>query len=215
MPSMINDDSAAQNREATLEESRMDSESEFVKLPIKPHFYFNIMNSIYHSIAIDPDRAEVIILQFSEMMQFYIYECSKERVQLESEIRNIHNYIGLQNMRLESEPGISLKVGGDLQNFSIAPFILIGFIENAYQHSLSKQQKDSFLDIQLFVNNNNIQFRTVNSKSASITNNNSKNGTGFLKVKKRLDALYPSCHELIINDSPDQYAVSLIIQLDK
>lgn len=212
MSNLTQDNSEVQNEKNEMEQSRMDSEPEFLKLPIKPHFYFNIMNSIYHSITIDPDRAEVIILQFSEMMQFYIYECSKEKVQLESEIRNIHNYIGLQNMRLETEPGISIKVGGNLQNISIAPFLLIGFIENAYQHSLVKQQKNSFLDIQLFVDKNEIQFRVVNSKSADL-NNKSQAGSGLQRVKKRLNMIYPSRHQLVIHDDPNQFTVNLVIQL--
>ena len=214
MSNFKHENSKAENRVNELKEKRMDWEPEFLKLPIKPHFYFSIMNSIYHSITIDPDQAEVILLQFSEMMQFYVYECSKEKVPLESEIRNIHNYIGLQNMRLEAEPWVSVKVGGDLQNCSIAPFLLIGFIENAYQHSLANQPKASFLDIQLYVNNNRIQFRAVNSKSA-LMGTKGQSGTGLLKVKNRLDFLYPSRHELIIKDSPHQYAVSLVIELNK
>lgn len=197
-----------------LEKSRRVSEPEFLRLPIKPHFYFNIMNSIYHSITINPAQAEDILLQLSEMMQYYIYECSNKKVKLESEIRNIHNYIGLQNMRLGSAPGIQVKVSGDLQNQLISPFILITFIENAYQYGVADQQKDSFLEIQLSVSKNEIQFRAVNSKSLHLVNNKSQSGTNLLNVKKRLELLYPSRHRLTIKDSPHQYAVNLDIQLN-
>jgi sensor histidine kinase YesM len=197
-----------------LEQLRRESEPEFLRLPIKPHFYFNIMNSIYHSITIDPAQAEDILLQLSEMMQYYIYECSKKKVKLESEIRNIHNYIGLQNMRLASEPGIKVKVSGDLRDQVISPFILITFVENAYKYGVAEQRKDSFLDIQLSVNKNEIQFRAINSKSVPTLNNKSQAETELLNVKKRLELLYPSRHRLVIKDSPNQYAVSLDIQLN-
>lgn len=197
-----------------MEQMRRESEPEFLRLPIKPHFYFNIMNSIYHSITIDPAQAEDILLQLSEMMQYYIYECSKKKVKLESEIRNIHNYIALQNMRLASEPGIKVKVRGDLGDQLISPFILITFVENAYKYGVAEEQKDSFLDIQLSVNKNEIQFRAVNSKSVTMLNNKSLAGTDLLNVKKRLELLYPSRHRLTIKDSPHHYAVSLDIQLN-
>ena len=197
-----------------LEQLHRESEPEFLRLPIKPHFYFNIMNSIYHSITINPAQAEDILLQLSEMMQYYIYECSKKKVKLESEIRNIHNYIGLQNMRLASEPGIRVKVSGDLRDQLISPFILITFVENAYKYGVAEERTNSFLDIQLYVNKNEIQFRAINSKSVPMHNNKSKAGADLLNVKKRLELLYPSRYRLLIKDSPNQYDVSLDIQLN-
>ena len=117
-------------------------------------------------------------------------------------------------MRLASQPGIKVKVRGDLENQVISPFILITFVENAYKYGMTEESKDSFLDIQLSVNKNEIQFRAVNSKSVPILNGKSRAGTDLLNVRKRLELLYPSRYQLTIKDSPTQYAVSLDIQLN-
>ena len=117
-------------------------------------------------------------------------------------------------MRLASDPGIKVKVNGDLRNQLISPFILITFVENAYKYGVAEQRRNSFLDIELSVNKNKIQFRAINSKSIPTLNNKSQAGMDLLNVKKRLELLYPSRHRLIIKDSPNQYAVSLDIQLN-
>ena len=84
-----------QEKESTylVKQNKLESEIEFLKLQISPHFYFNVMNSIYHSIKIDPEQAEDIVLQLSEVMKYHIYDSSKEQVELEHELQNIHHYI--------------------------------------------------------------------------------------------------------------------------
>ena len=190
-----------------------DSEQQFINFPMKPHFFFNIMNSIYHSITLNPVQAETILLQLSEMMQFNIYECSKEKVQLENEIRNIQNYIALNNMRLSHQPEIHVEVNGDTQGQFIAPHILMTFVENAYQHGLTTQRDHSFLDINFFIHKNELQFSAVNSRAVTPPGHRIPAGRGLSKVKKRLESLYPLHHKLSIEESPAEYKVRLDMKL--
>lgn len=197
-----------------LKQYQLESELQFLKLQISPHFYFNIMNSIYHSIKIDPDQAEKIVMQLSDIMKYHIYDCHKEKVALHHEIKNIYNYIGLQRMRLSSEPVINIEVTGDLANKFITPFILLTFVENAFKHGLEKQSKQSSLHIQLNVTRDLMRFKISNSKPGSLTNIKSSHGNGLMNMKKRLELAYPLRHELEINDQDEQYDADLKIQLN-
>jgi LytS/YehU family sensor histidine kinase len=196
-----------------LRQHHLESELQFLKLQISPHFYFNIMNSIYHSIKIDPEQAERIVLQLSDIMKYHIYDCHKETVELEHELKNIHNYIGLQKMRLAKEPRIDIEVEGDLSNQLIAPLILITFVENAFKHGLENQSRQQSLVIHLKVSKNVMQFHISNSKPNLFAGSKSVDGAGLTNVKKRLELLYPSLHELQIDDQNDLYTVNLKIQL--
>jgi LytS/YehU family sensor histidine kinase len=105
-----------------VKQNQLESELQFLKLQISPHFYFNIMNSIYHSIKINPAQAEKIVMELSEIMKYHIYDCSREKVELTKELNAIRNYIGLQEMRLASKPNISIDVKGNLNNKFYCPF---------------------------------------------------------------------------------------------
>lgn len=197
-----------------LKQYQLESELQFLKLQINPHFYFNIMNSIYHSIKIDPDQAEKIVMQLSDIMKYHIYDCHKEKVELQHELKNIHNYIGLQRMRLSSEPVINIEVTGDFVNKFITPFILLTFVENAFKHGLEKQSKQSSLHIQLNVTRDLMRFKISNSKPESLSNIKSSNGNGLMNMKRRLELAYPNRYELEINDQKEQYDADLKIQLN-
>lgn len=196
------------------EQSRLESELEMLKLQISPHFLFNIMNTIYHSIKIDPEQAESSVLNLSQMMQYHIYECSKDKVSLQAEVKNINNYIGLQKMRLAKEPNMKIEISGNLSDKYIAPFILIPFVENAFKHGLEKHLNHSSLVISLDVNDHDLVFMIVNSKSIIGNNNGSEKGNGILNVKKRLALLYPGAHQLDINEDIQQFSVRLGMQLN-
>ncbi|MEO6168708.1 MAG: histidine kinase [Chitinophagales bacterium] len=197
-----------------LKQYQLESELQFLKLQISPHFYFNIMNSIYHSIKIDPEQAERIVLQLSDIMKYHIYDCRKDKVELEHEVQNLNNYIGLQKMRLSSDPVINIEVTGDLNQKFIAPFILLTFVENAFKHGLEKQSKKPTLHIQLSMTKNEMRFQISNSKPDFGTSIKAASGNGLINVKKRLELSYPLRHELLIEDQQDRYEVDLKIQLN-
>lgn len=196
-----------------LEQSRLESELEVLKLQISPHFFFNIMNSIYHSVKIDPDQAERIVLHLSQMMQYYIYDCSKDRVPLEGEVKNVLNYIALQKMRLATEPKISVHVTGNTVNKFIPPFIIITLVENAFRHGLEKQLHQPFLNIDLLIEEETLLFTVQNSKPSMVQGQISNNGAGLALVRKRLDLLYPSTYRLEIKNEDDKFLIQLKIAL--
>lgn len=198
-----------------VKESQLEAELQFLKLQISPHFYFNIMNSIYHSIKTEPERAEKIVMELSEMMKYHIYDCTKEKVEINKEMDAIRNYIGLQEMRLASKPAVEINVKGNTSNKLIAPFILITFVESALkQMALEKKSDQPFLHIRLEMMEDEMQFNVTYTQTHFAENGESFNGGGILAVKKRLELLYPSRHQLHIDGHNTHYSVNLKIQLN-
>jgi sensor histidine kinase YesM len=42
-----------------IEKANLESELQFLRLQLSPHFYFNVMNTIYHSIKLNPSRPKM------------------------------------------------------------------------------------------------------------------------------------------------------------
>ncbi|WPQ63435.1 histidine kinase [Chitinophaga sancti] len=73
-----------------LSQLRNETEVEFLKSQIKPHFLFNALNSIY-GIALNDQEAINILLEFSKLLRYLLYN-SDDRVALEEEIDIIRIY---------------------------------------------------------------------------------------------------------------------------
>jgi two-component system, LytTR family, sensor kinase len=194
-------------RNKQLEKEKLETELNFLKAQINPHFLFNALNSIYVLIGIDKDAAEKTMLRFSGLLRYQLYEC-KDKVEIEKELNFLNDYIGLETLRKEN----NLKVDYDFPNAIpyklIAPFILIPFVENAFKHVSRNGDQPNFIDIQASFVNNIFLFSVMNSVNRTSDRFENK-GIGLQNVKRRLELLYPAKHQLKIENDKNSFSVNL------
>jgi LytS/YehU family sensor histidine kinase len=130
-------------------------------------------------------------------------------VALQKEINYISNYIALQKTRLGDTVIINYHVQGNTSGKQIAPLILISFIENAFKHGVNPD-KNSKIEISIIIIENNLRLYVFNRKTNS---RNEEQGIGLKNSKERLNLLYASKHELVIDNKDDTYSVHLLITL--
>ena len=149
-----------------LKEEKLSTELNFLKAQINPHFLFNVLNMAFSSASGSGDTTTASIIEkLSGLMRYMLYESNSEKVEIEKEIRYINNYINLQKLRLSKEipVKITFNTSIDVMNHSIAPLILIPFVENAFKYGI-KLERESHISIFLDIKDKELQFRVENSK---------------------------------------------------
>lgn len=193
-----------------------ESELQFLKSQINPHFLFNNLNNLYSYAIENSPKTPAIILELSSVLRYMLYECKAKFVPLSKEIEQLENFTRLSQLQIEERGVVNFKTQNIQPGYKIAPLILIVFIENAFKHSQASQSEDIFIDIDLsmlpegqldFICKNNF-LPTTNTESLS-------HGIGLENVKKRLRLLYPKAHRLNIRTTENQYEVHLTMQLEK
>src|SRR5258706_2821982 len=197
-----------------MEKEKTKNELDFLKAKFNPHFLFNSINSIYGNIDKSNPVARNMLLTFSEMLRYQLYECNTDRIGIDKEINYIKNYIALQQTRGADNLVIQLNIEEDLKGFSIAPLIFIAFIENAFKYVSHYENRLNEVKISLDRNNDDLIFKVFNTKE----NYNGHRvmdhkGIGIVNVKRRLELLYPGKHQLIINPNDASHEVILKLQL--
>ena len=200
-----------------LEYKTTQTELNFLRSQINPHFLFNTLNNLYALTLKKSDAAPQTVLKLSEIMRYMLYECNESEVLLSQEINYLKNYIELERLRLSAAFQIKLEVKGDVLNQRIAPLLLTPFIENAFKHGINKQLSKGFIHIDLDVKDEELQLEIKNSMGDYIPVEFPKKksgGIGLKNVERRLQILYPNKHTLLINEDIDSYNVKLNIKLD-
>jgi len=204
-----------QKKNKELETQTMQSEINFLKTQINPHFLFNTLNALYALTLKKSDIAPEVVLKLSEMMRYMLYECNEKYVSLPQELTYLQNYLDLERIRHTGKVDIRMEVKGDTEHIMIAPLILITFIENAFKHGLKNRIEGGFVHIFFEVTDDRLQFRIINSKADIIgpasTHNKKNSGIGLINVTRRLHLVYPVAHELKISNNPDTFEVTLTI----
>ncbi|MCK0146196.1 sensor histidine kinase [Arenibacter sp. F26102] len=194
-----------------VEKEKIQSELQFLKTQLNPHFLFNSLNTIYSlSVKQSPDTSEAVI-NLSELMRYMLYEADRKLVPLDKEVEYIKSYVALQRLRLSNSEEVTLKISGEERGKLVPPLLFISFIENAFKYGTDYNGK-SFIKINLSVNHESIHLQVINIIGSFKAETNSS-GVGLENVKNRLNYLYPNSHELLIVDDGKTYEVNLTLKL--
>lgn len=193
-----------------------ESELQFLKSQINPHFLFNNMNNLYaHAIEQSPKTPE-IILELSSVLRYMLYDCKEKEVSLDREIEQLKNYVGISELQIGERGKVRIEAESEGQGFRIAPLLLIVFVENAFKHSTASQSEDILIDIRIEVNPaGELTFTCVNSFEMQTNVDDLAHGIGLDNVRKRLQLLYPDNHRLTISQEQTRFRVELTLQLNQ
>lgn len=189
----------------------LETELRYLKAQMNPHFLFNSLNTIFFQIDKSNTGARTSLHKFSELLRYQLYECNEEQIAIEKEIEYLKSYIDLQRLRKQKNYNICLKADENVCHFSVAPLLLISFVENAFKHVSRYTDKANDIHVELRRENNFLLFNVINSK-----NNNqpaARESIGLKNVKRRLELLYANKHELCINDESSSYSVHLKLKI--
>jgi len=189
----------------------------FLRSQINPHFLFNVLNTLYGTALVE--EAEMTasgIQKLGDMMRFMLHENTQDTILLIRELEYLHHYIDLQKLRtaLSSNIVVEHQLQEVENDYKIAPMLLIPFVENAFKHGISLNER-SWIRINLYVKEGKLFFDVYNSihvKSAADPEKN-QSGIGLDNVKQRLLQLYPAQHELNIRQTNDEFFVHLTLIL--
>jgi LytS/YehU family sensor histidine kinase len=207
-------------RQRELDELRLmvkESELSYLNSQINPHFLFNNLNNLY-SYAVDQSpKTPEIILGLSGMLRYMLYDCRESTVPLTMEIEHLRNFIQLYELQIEGRGSVEFTTQNIKEDYRISPLILSVFVENAFKHSQSGQSNQIKIAISITVySSGKLTFICQNNYHAEDHPQKVvKNGIGLENVKKRLKLLYPNLHELGIDQTSEDFFVSLKIKLSK
>lgn len=184
-------------------------ELKFLRMQIHPHFLFNSLNTIYGYALKKADEAPEMILKLSNLLDYILYQIDKPHVLLDSELDHIEDYIALEKIRFHDTLQVNFSRGKINKPVSIAPMLLIPFVENSFKHGAIVEGALN-INIEVKVEENELFFQISNSIQDL---ERSTSGIGLENIRKRLEMLYKDNYELSINQTDHEFAVSLRIQL--
>lgn len=194
---------------------QLESELQFLKNQINPHFLFNTLNNIYTLAYLKEDNAAPMIMKLSELLRYMLYECRAQWVPLQDEVAFLRNILEMQKLKSEIyEQQTTFEVTGVRSGQQIAPLLLLTFLENSFKHSDLDMNPQGYISVCLQVDDRNrLSFLCVNTKNAAIAAESEPGGIGLGNVKKRLALTYPGRHTLKVTDNTSTFEIRLTVSL--
>lgn len=195
--------------------ARLQSELDYLKYQINPHFFMNTLNNIHALVDIDGELAKEAIIELSRLMRYLLYESNQPTVPISKELSFVQQYLELMRLRCDDTVTISYERPSDsnlaLQT-CIPPMLLISFIENAFKHGISHKEH-SFIQVSISCEDERFHFHCHNSNFSNESTLQQQGGVGLDNVRKRLELIYPGRYTLEIVPAETDFTVDLWLPL--
>lgn len=172
-----------------LEQIQMKSEVEQLKDQINPQFLFNILNRTSVLAKTDPKKASEMLLKLSQLLRYQLYDCSREKVLLNSEIIFLSNYLALQQL-YANDFEYSISKNGDTNKVFTSPLIFIPFVQNII-NQIRMQDKPSAIQLAINADGNQVDY-IAGVDNATLSDSDLEG------IKQRLRLLYKDNYRLSI-----------------
>jgi two-component system, LytTR family, sensor kinase len=198
-----------QNQQLMKEKEKqyLETELNFLKTQIHPHFFFNTLNNLYSLTLKKSDQAPEVVLKLSALMSYMLYESNSSKVSLNKEITYLQNYLDLEKLRFGQRLSVSFEIEGKIDEVSIPPMILILFVENSFKHGIKNNINKIIIEISIKVEGAFLFFIIKNPIGENASNENT--GIGLRNARRRLELLYGKNYQLDISEKDNDFIVSL------
>jgi len=199
-----------------LQKVQLQTELNFLKSQIQPHFFFNTLNNLYALTLEKSDVAPNVVLKLSDIMQYVLYEVKEPKIRLFTAINYIQNYLDLERLRYGDKITTTTDIIGNIEDIEVPPLLFLPFIENCFKHGAKDNDKMEVLIS--FENEENkwLIFKVENSFSdlAMLNETKAKHGIGIQNVKRRLELLFKKRFEFSNVIKDQKYCIQLKIPIE-
>lgn len=187
-----------------------ETELNFLKNQINPHFLFNTLNNLYALALKKSDEAPESILKLSAILRYVLYEADAKLVSFEKERDIMQAYIDIELLRLHDSPNLQFSITSD-RECMIPPLMWLPILENVFKHSRQVASLEVDFQFSILLNTLKIFCRnnTIPKPIAPIT----VGGIGLSNLRKRLELLYPEKHSISVTHNENYFIIEVEITL--
>ena len=174
--------------EAQLSEARLDA----LGRQLHPHFLFNTLQAATTLVKDDPDRAEEVLLQLSDLLRVSLRETEQHEIPLERELEILAHYISIQTCRFGDRLRFDLRIDPDVLGCAVPSLLLQPLVENAVLHGIGRHRGSDTISIHGHRKGDWLQLRVLNLASSLSTSAEQLvgQGVGLTTTRERLEQLY-------------------------
>lgn len=198
-----------------LQQNFLESQVKFLQDQVNPHFMFNVLNHIHILMKKNVEMADYLLLKFSDILRYQLYECNQPLVLLTRELQYLQDFIAIEKMRWGNELDVSCSWNQSSKDLYIAPLMLICFVENAFKHVNRLPNQKGSIELSCVEEEGKLQFNISNSyQDYPQLASTGHSGIGLENVKKRLELQYENNYSLTIHKLDNSFTIQLTIDLN-
>jgi two-component system LytT family sensor kinase len=182
---------------ARLAEARLQA----LKMQLQPHFLFNALNAIATLVHKDPNAADEMIGNLSELLRLTLDQSQPQEIPLRQEMEFLQLYLHIEQARFGDRLRVNIDIDPRLLEAQVPTLILQPIVENAVRHGIEPQLKPGVITIHARVEGPTLCLSVRDNGAGTRSSSPPGQGIGLSNTRTRLQALYGSEGFLILPEN--------------
>lgn len=165
---------------------RKEAQLHALKNQLNPHFLFNSLNTISAFIHQNPDKADEVLLNLSDILRYSLDKGEVDTIYLKNELMIINAYLEIEKARFNENLIVTYDIDDNCLQSYVPPLLLQPLIENSIKHVTSLPIK---IHIDAVLNDNILNIKIQDNGSGfsnEVLNYQNKSGHGLKITQGRI-----------------------------
>lgn len=205
-------------RASQLEAKLAQTQLEILKMQLHPHFLFNTLHAISTLIHKDPDAADEMVAQLSDLLRMTLATIGIQEVTLQQELEFLQRYLEIQKARFQDRLEVILDIPAETLDVSVPNQVLQPIVENAIRHGIDARSGQGLIEIRARATDHMLEL-TVRDDGPGLRSDvrldvqaaddapREGRGIGLANTRARLRELYGPASTLHLGNHPDGGAI--------
>jgi LytS/YehU family sensor histidine kinase len=183
-----------------------------LKLQLHPHFLFNALNTITALVHANPDAAERMVSELSELLRASLSNASEQELPLSRELDVLGHYLEIQRIRFQDRLTVTLDIDPAARSALVPNLLLQPLVENAIRHGITPRAAPGKVWIAVVRQDATLAIDVEDDGVGENPSRPHRDGVGLGNTRARLRALYGPAHRFEAGSRPEGgFAVRMAI----
>jgi len=189
-------------RALELESRLAEAKMQALRMQLHPHFLFNALNAISTLVHKDPQAADEMIGNLSELLRATL-DRTEQVIPLREELALLDHYLQIQQTRFGDRLQVKKEIDAAALEVEVPTFILQPLVENAIRHGIEPQSAPGLVTISARSTNEMLTLTVRDNGPGMKMSAEAPQGIGLSNTRARLVELYGSAARLVFNSSSE------------
>ena len=190
---------------AQLSEARLEA----LRLQLRPHFLFNVLNTISGLMEDDPETSRRVVRRLGELLRMGLDDRGTREIPLRRELELTRAYLDIEEVRFQDRLRTRIEAPDETLDCAVPPFILQPIVENAMRWGM-RPEAGTRVKVKAAVNDGHLELRVVDD-GPGLRPETGGRGIGLANTRARLAELYGDEGELRLEPGPGGGVAATVI----
>lgn len=175
---------------------------------IRPHFLFNTLNTALALVAVDPQRAESVLEDLSELFRVALAEAGTA-VTLDAEVELARRYLAIEQLRFGERLRLHWQLDPAAGGARVPPLLLQPLVENAVRHGV--EPNDTGGDVEISTRARGAEVEIVVRNSVGAAARQPGHGLALRNVRQRLRLMHDVAARFEVEADGRRFQVRIVL----